>query len=530
MTNVQTIDEAIQIMQNFFFPPTNFFLYKDQMSALHSNNYNTVSDYFINLRKLQKVANLTISSEEALLECEILQIFLNGLPFHLQQMAASQGTLQLEELATKLDNAVFISNNLKHKSINNFKNYRNKNFVKKWCDLHKTNSHSNHECYKQNQRKQNNFERENKKLEERLFCPRVKILLKSSQEPVKALLDSGSSRTLINPKHIKILNKEPLEKPIMFNCSNNQKTSCYEKSLLKFSFPEGDRNSFFSHEIILSQYIPDTMIIGLDFMKKVEGNIMFGKDTFDIHDISIPLILDNSINKKENFQNNDKKILSTKNIDIKDIKSLIEHTKSVSSKYIGVFPNYEHKIELFSDVNTLNKRIKPFRFCSEDISEINKQLDYMLKEDIITPSTSNICSAAFLVGKKNGKKRLVVDYTATNKISKPDHYPLPIVSTILNQLQEREIFSKLDLTSGYFHVKLHPDTIPISSFVVLQGVYAFKRQPFGLSSGPQAFQRSMDSIFGDDKDVFLYLDDILIASKNYSDHYESLKKSLVESS
>ena len=355
MTNVQTIDEAIQILQNFFFPPTNFFLYKDQMSALDSNNYNTVSDYLINLRKLQKLANLTVSSEEALLEREILQIFLNGLPFHLRQMAASQRTLQLKELATKLDDAVFISKNLKHKSINNFKNYRNKNFVKKWCDLHKTNSHSNHECYKQNQRKQNNFERENKKLEERLFCPRVKILLKSSQEPVKALLDSGSSRTLINPKHIKILNKEPLEKPIMFNCSNNQKTSCYEKSLLKFSFPEGDRNSFFSHEIILSQYIPDTMIIGLDFMKKVEGNIMFGKDTFDIHDISIPLILDNSINKKENFQNNDKKILSTKNIDIKDIKSLIEYTKSVYSKHIGVFPNYEHKIELFSDVNTLNK-------------------------------------------------------------------------------------------------------------------------------------------------------------------------------
>ena len=150
----------------------------------------------------------------------------------------------------------------------------------------------------------------------------------------------------------------------------------------------------------------------------------------------------------------------------------------------------------------------------------------MLKEGIITPSTSNICSAAFLVGKKNGKKRLVVYYTAINKVNKPDHYPLPIVSTILNQLQEREIFSKLDLTSGYFHVKLHPDTIPISSFVVPQGVYAFKRLPFGLSSGPQAFQRSMDSLFGDDKDVFLYLDDILIASKNYSDNYESLKKVL----
>ena len=84
------------------------------------------------------------------------------------------------------------------------------------------------------------------------------------------------------------------------------------------------------------------------------------------------------------------------------------------------------------------------------------QLNKMLEKGILIPSKSEICLPAFLVGKKDGSKKLVVDYISVNKNSFVDHYPLPSFESIINRLQKRKFYTKLDLSNGYFHVILEP--------------------------------------------------------------------------
>ena len=129
------------------------------------------------------------------------------------------------------------------------------------------------------------------------------------------------------------------------------------------------------------------------------------------------------------------------------------------------------------------QRIKTFRSSEHENRIILVLIDQLLKNNIIVSSKYSTCSPSFLIGKKNRNKRLVVDSTAVNKVSYVDHFPLPSAEKIINKLQSKKIFTKLDLSNGYFYVKSGPKTIDYTSFVVPQGQYTF----FRLDAGPACF-------------------------------------------
>jgi hypothetical protein len=104
-------------------------------------------------------------------------------------------------------------------------------------------------------------------------------------------------------------------------------------------------------------------------------------------------------------------------------------------------------------------------------------------------------------------------------------YPLPRIDVLFHQLAGAKVFSKIDLRSGYHHIKIRPSDIPKTAFSTCYGLYEFLVMSFGLTNAPTYFMYLMNSVFMTELDKFIviFIDDILIYSKNKEEHAEHLR-------
>ena len=100
--------------------------------------------------------------------------------------------------------------------------------------------------------------------------------------------------------------------------------------------------------------------------------------------------------------------------------------------------------------------------------EVARQLDEMQSRGVIQPSSSPWASPVVLVRKKDGSLRFCIDYRHLNLVTKPDVFPLPRLDDLLDQLGQSKFFSTLDLASGYWQVKVHPDAREKTAFITHQ--------------------------------------------------------------
>jgi Reverse transcriptase (RNA-dependent DNA polymerase) len=121
-----------------------------------------------------------------------------------------------------------------------------------------------------------------------------------------------------------------------------------------------------------------------------------------------------------------------------------------------------------------------------------------------------------------------VDYRQLNKVTKPDAYPLPKIADMLDAMAHCKFFSTLDLTSGFWQVRMNAQDQEKTAFSTKFGTYEFTVMPFGLMNAPATFQRLMDNVFYDVtwKFVLVYMDDIIIYSKTLEDHRKHLEQVL----
>lgn len=174
--------------------------------------------------------------------------------------------------------------------------------------------------------------------------------------------------------------------------------------------------------------------------------------------------------------------------------------------------------------------IKPYRQAPFLQNEIGRQVEQLLKDNIIQESHSPWSAPVHLVPKKMDasgevKYRMVVDYRRLNDITVDDKYPLPNITDLFDKLGKCSYFSTLDLASGYHQIEVEKKDRQKTAFSTQNGHFEFLRMPFGLKTAPATFQRTMDNVLRGLQGLhcMVYLDDIIIYSNSLNEHLEKLR-------
>jgi hypothetical protein len=167
----------------------------------------------------------------------------------------------------------------------------------------------------------------------------------------------------------------------------------------------------------------------------------------------------------------------------------------------------------------------PYTMSTPELVELKLQLKEMWDKGYIRPSVSPWGAPTLFVKKKYVTLRLYIDYRQLNNMTIKNKYPLPRIDDLFDQLRGATIFSGIDLRSGYHQVRIKYEDINKTNFRTRYGHYEFVVVPFGLTNAPTTFMFLMNNVFRKllDRFVLVFIDDILIYSKNREDHEEHLK-------
>ena len=168
----------------------------------------------------------------------------------------------------------------------------------------------------------------------------------------------------------------------------------------------------------------------------------------------------------------------------------------------------------------------PYRQTPHMRAELDRQLEEMKRHGIIEESTSPWHSPVVMVKKPNNEWRFCVDYRKLNAVTEIMSFPIPHMSDVFDTLAESkaEVFSTLDLRSGFWQVPLDKSTKNKSAFITHSGVYEFNRLAFGMVNASMTFQSLMTKVLKNlnFKIALVYIDDVLVFSKDFDQHLHHL--------
>lgn len=268
------------------------------------------------------------------------------------------------------------------------------------------------------------------------------------------------------------------------------------------------------------------LLIGTDFLDTVEIHIKQGaihispiSETVDRD--SQPEIL--QIDVVSNRRANQIDLSYIRNAESRRaIANVVENYKPSQT----IETNVEMKLILKDDEAVYQKAR---RLSPSEKNIVNAQIEEWEKQGIVRPSSSDYASPVVLVRKRDGSYRLCIDYRLLNKKIIKDRYPLPLIEDQLDQLQDTEVFSTIDLKNGFFHVRMSEASVKYTAFIVPDGQYEFTRVPFGLCNSPSVFQRYVNAIFRElirDRIVLVYMDDLIVLSDDDASGLRNLERVL----
>ncbi|KAL0336535.1 UNVERIFIED_CONTAM: Transposon Ty3-G Gag-Pol polyprotein [Sesamum radiatum] len=160
-----------------------------------------------------------------------------------------------------------------------------------------------------------------------------------------------------------------------------------------------------------------------------------------------------------------------------------------------------------------------------ELQELKKQIEELLEKGFTRPSTSPWGAPVLFVKKKDGSMRLCVDDHQLNRVTVKNKYPLPRIVDLLDQLKGATTFSKIDLRSGYWQLRIVENDIPKIAFRTRYGHYEFLVIPFGLTNAPATFIALTNRTFHEylHQFVIVFIDDILVYSRSMEEHEQHLR-------
>nr|GEZ92780.1 putative reverse transcriptase domain-containing protein [Tanacetum cinerariifolium] len=159
------------------------------------------------------------------------------------------------------------------------------------------------------------------------------------------------------------------------------------------------------------------------------------------------------------------------------------------------------------------------------MKDLSEQLKELSDKGFIRHSSSPWGTPVLFVKKKDGSFRICIDYRELNKLTVKTRYPLPRINDLFDQLQGSSVYSKIHLRSGYHQLRVREEDIPKTAFRTRYRHYEFQVMPFGLTNTPAVFMDLMNQVCKPylDKFMIVFIDDMLIYSKDEKEHKEHLK-------
>src|SRR5260221_7573310 len=172
----------------------------------------------------------------------------------------------------------------------------------------------------------------------------------------------------------------------------------------------------------------------------------------------------------------------------KAIKNLLFKYREIFTDLPKITNLGEHHIHVISNQIV---RCKPYPLPYSQQQVLDKEIDDMLAMNIIEPSEALYASPLVIVKKSDGTNRVCVDYKRLNSITAIDPEPMTMADDIFAKLGGTKVYSKFDLSKGYYQLPMSADSMDYTTFTSHRGLYGFKVMPFGLTSAPMSFNRAM---------------------------------------
>jgi hypothetical protein len=163
--------------------------------------------------------------------------------------------------------------------------------------------------------------------------------------------------------------------------------------------------------------------------------------------------------------------------------------------------------------------------AATELAELKKQLNELEQKGYIKPSSSPWGAPVLFVKKKDASMRLCVDYRALNEVTIKNKYLLPRIDDLFDQLKRAKYFSKIDLRSEYYQLRIRHEDVPKTAFMTRYGQHEFTVMPFRLTNAPAYFMNLMNKVVMEelDKFVVVFIDDILVYSQSVEEHGQHLR-------
>lgn len=293
---------------------------------------------------------------------------------------------------------------------------------------------------------------------------------------------------------------------------------CNQAFLLDISV----KNKVGVHEFLLLEDLPVNVLLGLDFLRRF--NFAVSPKSGLIPNLFLareePVPSQDSFFGKVNPQ-----LPADQQQQVRNLLQAYRDVFSTDAAPFGCARLVKHRIPT-ADARPIYQYARPTSPMNRKV--IDDQLEIMLTQGVIQKSSSPWASPVTLANKQDGTKRFCVDFRALNKVTEKDRFPLPRITDLLEALGGNSFFSSIDAAAGYWQIEVEDADIPKTAFSTHQGLFEFRRMPFGLCNAPATYQRYTNELFAGllFSTCVAYLDDLLVYANSFEQELHRLREVL----
>ncbi|GBG87530.1 hypothetical protein CBR_g45588 [Chara braunii] len=388
--------------------------------------------------------------------------------------------------------------------------------------------------------------------------PLLYVRIQVGQTSCIALLDSDASRNFMSQAFMQraglgaqVRRKENLTAIKLADGRTQQLIDRYIEAVLVYFTPHADEPVAF--DILDTDF---NIILGMPWLASADHMVNFHRRTLTVRDafsaevpctipLPHPLIRCQLVTTKsfrttcEDEQPDEIDLCFLRTVKVADssptnlssdprVVRLLDEFVDIFESPSGVVPDQPISHEIILEAGVVPPKGCIYRMSEEVFTVLRSQLDDLLDNDWICPSSSPYGAPVLFVRKKNKDLRLCIDYRKLNAQTVKNVGPLPRIDDFLERLGNAKYFSKLDFKSGYYQISIRLNDRYKSVFKTWYGHFEWVVMPFGLTNAPTTFQAAMTNEFRTmlDRLVLVYLDDILVYSRALEDHLGHLRRVL----